>query len=87
MCLAIPGKLESREGTDPLQITGRVRFGGITKEVSLACLPEAKVGDWVLVHVGLAISVVDEEEAQTVFEYLESIGELEELEESPGESA
>ncbi len=79
MCLAIPGRLESIDGTDPLAATGRVRFGGILKEVSLACVPEAKVGDFVLVHVGMAISVVDEEEANTVFEYLESMGELEEL--------
>ncbi len=79
MCLAIPGRLESIEGTDPLTATGKVRFGGILKEVSLACVPEAKVGNYVLVHVGMALSVVDEEEAKTVFEYLESMGELDEL--------
>ena len=79
MCLAIPGRLESIEGKDPLTATGKVRFGGILKEVSLACVPEAKVGNYVLVHVGMALSVVDEEEAKTVFEYLESMGELDEL--------
>ena len=51
----------------------RVSFGGVVKEVSLAYVPEAKVGDYVIVHVGFALSIVDEEEAQTVFEYLTQI--------------
>ena len=80
MCLAIPGKLLSIEGDDILERTGKVDFGGIVKEVSLSCVPEAEVGQYVLVHVGLALSVVDEEEAQTVFEYLKQLGELDELE-------
>jgi len=58
----------------------KVSFGGITKEASLEMVPQADVGDYVLVHVGVAISKVDEEEAQKVFEYLREAGELDELE-------
>lgn len=81
MCLAIPGKIKSIE----TQYNGMVRmakvsFGGITKEASLEMLPDADVGDYVLVHVGVAISKVDEEEAQKTFKYLEEIGELGDLE-------
>lgn len=79
MCLAIPGKLLSISGEDPLRKMGRVNFGGIIKEVSLAYVPEAQVGNYVIVHVGFAISIVDEEEATKVFEYLREMGELEEL--------
>jgi len=79
MCLAIPGKLISTENADPILRTGKVDFGGIIKEVSLACVPEVRVGQYVLVHVGLAISVVDEAEAMKVFEFLDSMGELGEL--------
>ncbi|MEO2080445.1 HypC/HybG/HupF family hydrogenase formation chaperone [Leeuwenhoekiella sp.] len=80
MCLAIPGKIKSIE----LQYNGAVRvasvlFGGITKKASLEMLPDAEVGDYVLVHVGVAISKVDEEEAQKSFKYLEELGELGEL--------
>jgi hydrogenase expression/formation protein HypC len=63
MCLAIPGKLESVEGDDPLFRQGRVSFGGVGRVVSLACTPEAAPGDYVLVHAGIAIAVVDEAEA------------------------
>jgi hydrogenase expression/formation protein HypC len=59
---------------------GKVQFGGITKDVCLAYVPEAKVGDYVLVHVGFALSVIDEEEAQEIFSYIEQIEELSELE-------
>jgi len=81
MCLAIPGKIESIVGSkeDVLNIKGRVNFGGILKEVSLAYVPEAKVGDYVIVHVGFALSLVDQEEALKVFDYLKQMGELEEL--------
>ena len=58
---------------------GRVRFGGIVKEVNLACVPEAGVGDYVIVHVGFAISKLDEAEARRVFEYLEQMDALGEL--------
>ena len=81
MCLAVPGKIESIEGADPVFRTGKVNFGGIIKQINLAYVPEAKIGDYVLVHVGFAISTVDEAEAMEVFEYLRQIGELAELEE------
>lgn len=84
MCLSIPGKIESITGDEPLDKKGRVNFGGIIKEVSLAYVPEAKVGDYVIVHVGFAISKVDEAEAEKVFGYLKEMGELEELKESDG---
>jgi hydrogenase expression/formation protein HypC len=77
MCLAVPGKLLSVEGEDPMFRSGRVSFGGTVRDVNLAYVPEAKVGDYVLVHVGFAISTVDEAEAQQVFEYLREMGELE----------
>jgi len=67
------------EGDDPTWRTGKVDFGGILKEVNLAFVPEAQLGDYVLVHVGLAISRVDEEEAAKVFEYLREMDELNEL--------
>jgi hydrogenase expression/formation protein HypC len=62
-----------------LESTGRVSFGGVVKEVSLAYVPEARIGDYVIVHVGFALSTVDETEAQRVFDYLEQLGELGEL--------
>jgi hydrogenase expression/formation protein HypC len=70
MCLAIPGKLiEIDESADWLR-TGRVDFGGVVKQVSLALVPEANCGDYVLVHVGMALTTIAEEEAQQVFAYL-----------------
>jgi hydrogenase expression/formation protein HypC len=80
MCLAVPGKIVSIEGVDPVLRSGRVDFAGIVKQVNLAYVPEARIGDYVLVHVGFAISTVDEKEAQEVFDYLQQIGELSELE-------
>lgn len=80
MCLAVPGKILSSCGDDPLMRTGKVSFGGIVKDVNLAFVPEAMVGDYVLVHVGCAIGKVDEKEAMRVFEYLEQMDELRELE-------
>ncbi len=85
MCLAVPGKILSIEGTDPVLRTGRVSFGGIVKQVNLAYVPEAKVEDYVLVHVGFAISTIDEEEASQVFEYLKQMGDLAEAEEAEGQ--
>ena len=80
MCLAIPGRIESISGEGPLHRNGKVNFGGIRKGVSLAYVPDAKVGDYVIVHVGFALSIVDEQEAQRVFEYLKEMDELSELE-------
>lgn len=81
MCLAIPGKIKSIElRHNGMQRMAKVLFGGITKEASLEMLPDAQVDDYVLVHVGVAISKVDEEEAHKTFKYLEEIGELGELE-------
>ena len=80
MCLAIPGKINTIE----LQYNGTVRmakvvFGTVVKEASLEMVPDAKVGDYVLVHVGVAISIVNEAEAAKTFEYLKEIGEIDEL--------
>jgi hydrogenase expression/formation protein HypC len=71
--------LLSVTGEGDLERAGKVSFGGVVKEVSLAYLPEAKVGDYVIVHVGFALSVVDEAEAQAVFAYLQQMDELTEL--------
>lgn len=79
MCLAIPGKVQSIESQyDGLVRMAKVSFGGILKEASLEMVPKAKVGDYVLVHVGVAISIVDEAEAKKTFQYLEEMGEVEE---------
>lgn len=85
MCLAIPGKIMSISGDEPLTRTGRVSFGGIVKEVNLAYVPEAQVGDYVIVHVGFAISTLDEAEAHRVFDYLKEMEGLGELERGPDE--
>jgi hydrogenase expression/formation protein HypC len=80
MCLAIPGKIQSIETRfEGKGRMAKVSFGGILKEASLEMVPEAKEGDYVLVHVGVAITIVDEEEAEKTFEYLRIIGELNEL--------
>jgi len=79
VCLGIPGKVISIE-ENPLGMTqGRVSFGGITKEVCLAYVPEVEVGDYVVVHVGFAISRIDEEEARRTYDFLKEMGELSEL--------
>ncbi|MBK8314027.1 MAG: HypC/HybG/HupF family hydrogenase formation chaperone [Acidobacteria bacterium] len=80
MCLSVPGKVLSIEGDDLLR-SGRVNFGGIVKEINLSYVPEAVVGDYVLVHVGFAISKIDEEEAGRVFDLLKAMGDLNELSE------
>lgn len=80
MCLSIPGKLiEITAELDETFRTGKVSFDGVLKEVSLTLVPEAQVGDYVLVHVGAAISTIDEEEAKKTFEILKQLNELEEL--------
>lgn len=79
MCLAIPGQLLEIWGDDPLERTGKISFGGIVKEANLAYVPEAKLGDYLVVHVGFALSIVSAEDAQLVFEFLERERELDEL--------
>ena len=73
MCLAVPGKIMSITGDDELTRTGKVSFGGIIKEISLALVPEAVVGNYVLVHAGFAINTLDESEADRTFRYLREI--------------
>jgi len=70
MCLAVPGQILSIREEDAYTRAGQVRFGGIVKEVNLALVPEARVGDYVVVHAGFAISILDESEAEQVFEYV-----------------
>ncbi len=80
MCLAIPGKIEkiTAELDDTFR-AGIVAFGEVRKEVNLSMVPEAKVDDYVLVHVGVAIGTIDEEEAKKTFELLQQLGETDEL--------
>ncbi len=84
MCLSIPGKLvEITAQLDDVFRIGKVDFEGITKDVNLAMVPEANVGDYVLVHVGAAISVINEEEAKKTFEILKQMDEMEDLDLGP----
>lgn len=80
MCLAVPGKILEIMGDDPLLRAAKVSFAGVIKLVSLTCTPEARLGDFVLVHVGVAISVIDPQEAEETFRYLKAMGELDGLE-------
>jgi hydrogenase expression/formation protein HypC len=73
MCLAIPGRILEITGDDDLSRAGRIDFGGVIREASLAAVPEARVGDFVIVHAGVALSVLDEEEARLVFETLREL--------------
>jgi hydrogenase expression/formation protein HypC len=82
MCLGIPGKLLDAYDAKGLRM-GNVQFGGIVREACLAYVPEANVGDYVVVHVGFAISRVDEEEALRTYRLLEEMGQLSELELPP----
>jgi hydrogenase expression/formation protein HypC len=78
MCLGIPGKvIETYREHDVLM--GKVEFGGVFKRVCLEHVPEVKVGEYVLVHVGFALSRIDEAEAQQVFDFLDSMNQLDEL--------
>lgn len=83
MCLGIPGKVVEIIEESPLGMTmARVSYGGIVKEACLAYVPEAQVGDYVIVHAGFALNVIDEEEAMEVFEMLREMEELAESETS-----
>ncbi len=81
MCLGIPGRVLTivEQGDDHALRMGKVEFGGISKDICLAYLPEVEVGDYVLVHVGFAISKIDEEEAAEIFSYIEQIGDLSDM--------
>lgn len=80
MCLAIPGRIEEiTNQLDDTFRTGLVAFGDVKKEVSLTMVPEAEVGNYVMVHVGVAISVVNEQEARKTFDLLKQLGELNDL--------
>lgn len=71
MCLAVPGQITRIiDNNDPLNIIGKVSFGGVIKDVNLAYVPEAKIGDYVIVHVGFALSILDEEEAEQTLQDL-----------------
>ena len=85
MCLGVPGKVLTVEENAQGMAMGTVSFAGVNKEVCLAYVPEAKPGDYVIVHVGFAISIVSEQEAEETFELLRQMGELAELEERPEE--
>ena len=83
MCLAVPGRIATIIEEEHLGLRrGKVDFGGIRKDVCLDYTPEARVGDYVLVHVGFALSVVDEQEAQRVFEAMRQLDQLDELSEN-----
>ncbi len=83
MCLGVPGKLVEVSGRDPLTRMGKVSFAGVLREVCLAGVPEAQVGEYVIVHAGFAIGKLNENEAEEVFEYLQEIAELTELQTEP----
>ncbi|NIT14849.1 MAG: HypC/HybG/HupF family hydrogenase formation chaperone [Candidatus Dadabacteria bacterium] len=80
MCLAVPGRILNITDNNPLTRRGKVSFGGIVREVNLSFVPEAEPDDFVMVHVGFAISQIDENEAYEVFEYLKQMDELSEIE-------
>ena len=87
MCLGVPGKVVEFMEDSPLGMTmARVSFGGIIKEVCLAYVPEVEVGDYVIVHAGFALNVIDEEEAMEVFAMLKEMQELADLEEMEREA-
>ena len=79
MCLGVPGKVVALLPEDDV-LMGKVDFDGVRRRVCLACVPDVQIGDYVLVHVGFALSVIDEAEAQRVGEMLRQMGELGELE-------
>ena len=90
MCLGVPGRIEEiSENDDPLFVTGKVNFGGVLREVILAGIQDAEIGDWVIVHAGFALNKLNEEEASEVFDYLRQISEFgqNELEDSDGSSS
>ena len=77
MCLAVPGKVISIDKSDPVMIIGKASFGGVIKEVNLVFVPDVQIGDYVIVHAGFALNILDENEAGTVFDYLDQIASQE----------
>ncbi len=77
MCLAIPGKIINISDEAPLFRIGRIDFSGVTKEVSLAYVPEATIDDYVIVHAGFALSIVDEQEAQASLQAFQELSDFE----------
>jgi hydrogenase expression/formation protein HypC len=84
MCLAVPGRVVEITGEGELRM-GKVDFSGVQRQACLAYVPEVQLGDYVLVHVGFAISRIDEEQAMETLAALREIGELSDLEAPPGE--
>ncbi len=83
MCLGVPGKIIKITNDDPVYRSGEIDFSGAVKEISLAYTPEAEVNDYVIVHAGFALNVIDEEEAQQVLDDLKQLGELAAQEDAP----
>lgn len=86
MCLGIPGQVKELYDGDGDFRFAKVDFGGVAREVCMSCVPDAEVGDYVIVHVGFALNKIDADEAQRVFDYLDEIGELSELDAEPEEA-
>lgn len=84
MCLGIPGRVVERSNSEHDLALALVEFGGIRRQVSLACVPEAQLGDYVIVHAGIAISRLDVEEAERLLLHLREMNELEGMDEIPG---
>ncbi|MBS3964666.1 MAG: HypC/HybG/HupF family hydrogenase formation chaperone [Methylomonas sp.] len=84
MCLALPGQLLETDSAEPLLRSGNVDFNGIVKNVSLACVPEARPGDYVIVHAGLAIAIIDPQEARLT---LQAFADMDTLMDTPGDPA
>jgi hydrogenase expression/formation protein HypC len=76
MCLAVPGKILEINGEDPQLRSAKVSFGGAIKTVNISFLSEARVGDYVLAHVGFALNIIDEEEANRTIDYLKQMGDI-----------
>jgi hydrogenase expression/formation protein HypC len=89
MCLGVPGQVVSMESDPDGLVLGRVRFGGISREVCLSYVPDVRIGDYVVVHVGFAITIVDAAEAERTMAFLEAMGDLDGLDgpEPPDEAA
>jgi hydrogenase expression/formation protein HypC len=76
MCLGVPGKILDRDDASVAMPFGLVEFAGLRRRICLACVPEAQLGDFVIVHAGIAISRIDQQEAERVLEDLRTIGDL-----------